>query len=325
MCPASRSSRRRLPILLTPGKNTKNTYRCLPLLRRLPLGSAEREQRDALDPCVVVGHLPRLPRHGPRREPLGLDHADEEIDRQRRRADQDAHDPLLEVEGRAPHGRVDARHLHHQELEQSLHAHDDEEVLVVKDAREDVDLAVDLARVDLVEELQHHEGREDDGVVLRGQLLLLRRLLAVGRRAQRHLGRVNVQARVHVVGARVVGVKERRARDVEPKHVLVEGRGAAGAQRAPHVRDLRARHAVVRRGPHLAHVTDLEDEEGKDDELPQPVPEHEAKHPARQQRLVARVRSPREQVRAGVLRGECKRGERVHDHIDPQQLDHVQR
>lgn len=38
---------------------------------------------------------------------------------------------------------------------------------VAVDALEDVPLAVDLARVDLVEELHHDKGVEDDGVVLR--------------------------------------------------------------------------------------------------------------------------------------------------------------
>lgn len=40
---------------------------------------------------------------------------------------------------------------------------------VAKDAVEDVALPVDLAGVDLVEQLHHHEGVEDDGVVLRGR------------------------------------------------------------------------------------------------------------------------------------------------------------
>jgi hypothetical protein len=37
---------------------------------------------------------------------------------------------------------------------------------VAEDAIEDVALSVDLAGVDLVEELHHDEGVEDDGVVL---------------------------------------------------------------------------------------------------------------------------------------------------------------
>lgn len=37
---------------------------------------------------------------------------------------------------------------------------------VAEDAVEDVALAVDLAGIDLVEELHHDEGVEDDGVVL---------------------------------------------------------------------------------------------------------------------------------------------------------------
>lgn len=39
---------------------------------------------------------------------------------------------------------------------------------VAIDGLEDVPLPVDLARVDLVEELHHDEGVEDDGVVLGG-------------------------------------------------------------------------------------------------------------------------------------------------------------
>lgn len=39
---------------------------------------------------------------------------------------------------------------------------------VAEDAREDVPLSVDLAGIDLVEELHQHEGVENDGVVLAG-------------------------------------------------------------------------------------------------------------------------------------------------------------
>lgn len=40
---------------------------------------------------------------------------------------------------------------------------------VVEDAFEDIALAVDLAGVDLVEQLHQHEGVEDDGVVFGGR------------------------------------------------------------------------------------------------------------------------------------------------------------
>ena len=45
--------------------------------------------------------------------------------------------------------------------------HDGTEDGVPEDAVEDVPLAVDLAGVDLVEQLHHDKGVEDDGVVLR--------------------------------------------------------------------------------------------------------------------------------------------------------------
>jgi len=47
--------------------------------------------------------------------------------------------------------------------------HDDAEDGVGEDAVEHVALAVDLAGVDLVEELHEHEGVEDDSVVLGGR------------------------------------------------------------------------------------------------------------------------------------------------------------
>lgn len=46
--------------------------------------------------------------------------------------------------------------------------HDGAEDGVPEDAIKDIALAVDLAGVDLVEELHHDEGVEDDGVVLGG-------------------------------------------------------------------------------------------------------------------------------------------------------------
>lgn len=36
---------------------------------------------------------------------------------------------------------------------------------VIKDALENIPLAVDLASIDFVEDLHHHKGVEDDGVV----------------------------------------------------------------------------------------------------------------------------------------------------------------
>lgn len=47
--------------------------------------------------------------------------------------------------------------------------HDGAEDGVPEDAVEDVALAVDLAGIDLVEELHHDEGVEDDGVMLGGR------------------------------------------------------------------------------------------------------------------------------------------------------------
>ena len=46
--------------------------------------------------------------------------------------------------------------------------HDGAEDGVAEDAMEHIALAMDLAGIDLVEELHHDEGVEDDGVVLRG-------------------------------------------------------------------------------------------------------------------------------------------------------------
>ena len=51
---------------------------------------------------------------------------------------------------------------------------DDDEEGVGEDAGEDVALAVDLARVDLVEERHHDERVEDHGEVLRGRVVEVR-------------------------------------------------------------------------------------------------------------------------------------------------------
>mmetsp|Transcript_7173 Transcript_7173/g.17479 ORF Transcript_7173/g.17479 Transcript_7173/m.17479 type:complete len:481 (-) Transcript_7173:421-1863(-) len=54
------------------------------------------------------------------------------------------------------------------------------------------------------------------------------------------------------------------------------------------------------------------------------MPQHESKHPPGEEGLVARVGTPGQEVRAGVLGGEGKGGEAVHDHIYPEELDDVE-
>lgn len=66
----------------------------------------------------------------------------------------------IKKKGAAARGRVCA-HLHSEGAK-----HDGAEDGVPEDAVKDVALAVDLPGVDLVEELHHDEGVEDDGVVL---------------------------------------------------------------------------------------------------------------------------------------------------------------
>ena len=63
-------------------------------------------------------------------------------------------------------GSVDSRPLMRSYLDGERPEHDGTEDGVPEDAVEDVPLAVDLPGVDLVEQLHHDKGVEDDGVVL---------------------------------------------------------------------------------------------------------------------------------------------------------------
>lgn len=96
----------------------------------------------------------------------GGDRRDQLTPEETAEAQEDAPQPL--VDGQAHTAEGLPTKLHNDNLDDEGTKDDGAEDEVVEDAIKDVPLAVDLAGVDLVEELHHDEGVEDDGVVLRG-------------------------------------------------------------------------------------------------------------------------------------------------------------
>mmetsp|Transcript_6507 Transcript_6507/g.15344 ORF Transcript_6507/g.15344 Transcript_6507/m.15344 type:complete len:829 (+) Transcript_6507:166-2652(+) len=254
------------------------------------------------------------------REPAERHAPYHQVQRKLRQSDEEAADPLGEGEGRAAHRRVEPRRVHHQNLHEKLHRHDGEEEFVVEDPRKHVCFPVDLPCIDLVEELQHDERREDEGVVLGGHPVLLRALAAILLRPQRQHGAVFGEGK----GAVVLRVEERDAEVLFNEDVLVERRGAPRFEVAQCVVP---RHSAVvaPRRRRLAHIPHREDQEEQDEDLPHGVAHERAEHHRREERLVPRVRPALQHIRARVLGRERERRERVHDHVDPQQLDDRQR
>mmetsp|Transcript_38472 Transcript_38472/g.121187 ORF Transcript_38472/g.121187 Transcript_38472/m.121187 type:complete len:277 (-) Transcript_38472:1928-2758(-) len=73
------------------------------------------------------------------------------------------------------------------------------------------------------------------------------------------------------------------------------------------------------------NVANPKDKDAQDDELPNRVAEEGPEHVRRQQRLRARIRLAVQQVRARILSCKSERGKRIHNHVDPEQLNHVER
>ena len=70
-----------------------------------------------------------------------------------------------------------------------------------------------------------------------------------------------------------------------------------------------------------AHVADGKDDNEEDHELVDGVADEGAKHVGRKQLLVSSVGLAAEEVILGVLGRERQRCKRVHDHVDPKELD----
>lgn len=108
----------------------------------------------------------------PNVEPWRSSQLDEEPEEQRGGAQSDADNVLLESKRRD--SEVPAAEADQQELDAECEQQNQDEQLVVGEVLEHVELFVfKLAAVDFVEELQHDEGVEEDGVVPAGLIVPL--------------------------------------------------------------------------------------------------------------------------------------------------------
>mmetsp|Transcript_41237 Transcript_41237/g.62755 ORF Transcript_41237/g.62755 Transcript_41237/m.62755 type:complete len:204 (-) Transcript_41237:1946-2557(-) len=169
---------------------------------------------------------------------------------------------------------------------------------VGEDALEDVDLIVDLTRSQHVEDLEEHEQVEDNGKVAGG-----------GHRGKGLVDWFTVKALHHSVEDGVVVF--------EPSPVTLDGVVSQffGA------RDQVAFGVHVFFYEEMACEDDSEEHECLEETLSQDVLDH----PLRNDVLLLSVGRSLEQVVLGLLSGEGQGAERVHDQVDPQQLDGLQR
>mmetsp|Transcript_17841 Transcript_17841/g.35936 ORF Transcript_17841/g.35936 Transcript_17841/m.35936 type:complete len:454 (+) Transcript_17841:987-2348(+) len=232
---------------------------------------------------------------------------EENVERNNRRAEEEACHPLVFGEVRAPKRRVQPRDLHERNLSNEGADDDDEEDLVLEHAVEHVELVVDLPRVHLVEDLHEDKHVEHHRVVLR---VASATLVGLGAEV---VGAEGLAGGVHGEGVR--GVERWRTHALHPVHVVC---ARAAALDGAVVVDVHAPSALV--AVALADVAEAKDERRQHQQLPGGVEDHVAHHRLRQHSLVAGVWLACEEGGGGVLGGEGERRERVHDQIDPEHL-----
>mmetsp|Transcript_122122 Transcript_122122/g.182408 ORF Transcript_122122/g.182408 Transcript_122122/m.182408 type:complete len:718 (+) Transcript_122122:85-2238(+) len=232
------------------------------------------------------------------REEGGGHEVEEDVEGNDRRPEEEAGHPLVLREVRAPKRRVEAWDLNERNLGDEGADDNDEKDFVFEHPVKHVELVVNLARVDLVEDLHEHEHVEHHGVVLALAAAALVCLGAEVRGTLRHRGTRTLHA-VHVERARTPALDA-------PVVVHVHLAGA---------------HVAVP----LAHVAEAEDQCRKHQQLPRAVEHHVADHRLREHRLVTRVRLAREEGSRRVLRRQREGGEGVHDEVDPEHLYCVER
>eukprot|EP01136_Pigoraptor_vietnamica_P010646 Opistho-1_new@48532 len=133
--------------------------------------------------AAEVGLGGRTTKRRPARHASARNEAEDKADGERERTDDDAREPLVPRQGHAAEG--EAAKLNNDRLDDHLSKEDEAEERVIEHSLEHVELAVNLARVDLVEHLHLHKRVEDDRVVLRG--LGIRRVRLVQLATARHV------------------------------------------------------------------------------------------------------------------------------------------
>mmetsp|Transcript_24041 Transcript_24041/g.60383 ORF Transcript_24041/g.60383 Transcript_24041/m.60383 type:complete len:200 (-) Transcript_24041:34-633(-) len=182
---------------------------------------------------------------------------------------------------------------------------------------------MEFSTVDLVEELHHDKDGEQDGEVPAGGGVppVLRH--AVGGRPEGVHGTRGLVEGVALGVVLAIGGDARLVVRVVLRVVSVRPPRAHGA-RGVVVELAEGRAEVVVGGGGGADVAEREDHQEEHKHLPARVADELPDHAVRQQGLVAGVGGAEEEVREGVLGGECDRRKRVHDHVDPEQLDDVE-
>jgi len=102
-----------------------------------------------------------------------------DTDDQREGADTETQQPLAPREMRAVEDAVESGYFDEHRLHSGFNKDDGDEEVVVEDAREDVERAIDLSCVDLVKDLAIHKGIEDHRVVLLASQLDVAQILCV--------------------------------------------------------------------------------------------------------------------------------------------------
>mmetsp|Transcript_8941 Transcript_8941/g.29391 ORF Transcript_8941/g.29391 Transcript_8941/m.29391 type:complete len:654 (-) Transcript_8941:1542-3503(-) len=204
-----------------------------------------------------------------------------------------------------------AEQLHDDRLARRRSDNHVEENPAIEDALEHVQLVRNLARVDFVEELAHNKGVEDERIDLL-LLIFVEVFVRVVAGAVEALHRHERVARFDALSAHNVRIALGKA--VERQRHRVVDRGDAA------YKFILAREIVAD-----AEVGQGVDEEKDDDELVDALDDDVLPHLGRDERLVAAVGLLAKEAVVGILRGERERRHGVHDEVDPQELQDIER
>jgi hypothetical protein len=205
-------------------------------------------------------------------------------------------------------GEERARELNDEEVHNDNDDPDNEEGWVVEEASADVLLVMDLPCGDHVDDLEPNEEVEDEGHVT-----------------------ARVSTYVRVLGAfylRVITVNQICVVNLFIKLIAVEFVASTGEYVFTVIdADCFTVYTVVTE--HLIglrdHVFTTEEEDEKNDHLIERHPDDVLGHLARDNEVLLDLGRALEEVRLGKLSRESQRGQRIHDHVDPEELNGLQR
>ena len=205
-------------------------------------------------------------------------------------------------------GEERARELNDEEVHNDDDDPDNEEGWVVEEASADVLLVMDLPCGDHVDDLKPNEEVEDEGHVTASVSIYVLVLAAFYSR---------------IITLNNIFVDNRLIKLIAVEFVASTGEYEVTVFDADNltVWTVVTEHFVGLRD----HVFTTEEEDEKNDHLIERHPDDVLGHLARDNEVLLDLGRALEEVRLGKLSCESQRGQRIHDHVDPEELNGLQR